>query len=66
MKFATRVSWRNTSEKVKVTSKAANEIDSDSYEVVEANFASLVFLLRLKNSTHAPFDLLLLSAKAFK
>ena len=36
MKFATRVSWRNTSEKVKVTSKAANKIDSDSYEVVEA------------------------------
>jgi hypothetical protein len=35
MKFATRVSWRNTSEKNKVTSKAANKIDSDSYEVVE-------------------------------
>jgi molybdenum cofactor biosynthesis enzyme MoaA len=35
MKFATRVSWRNTSEKAKVTSKAANKIDSDSYEVVE-------------------------------
>ena len=35
MKFATRVSWRNTSEKSKVTSKAANKIDSDTYEVVE-------------------------------
>ncbi len=35
MKFATRVSWRNTSEKAKVTSKAANKIDSDTYEVVE-------------------------------
>ena len=35
MKFATRVSWRNTSEKAKVTSKVANKIDSDSYEVVE-------------------------------
>ena len=35
MKFATRVSWRNTSKKAKVPSKAANKIDSDSYEVVE-------------------------------